>query len=801
MKILKKQILPMLLIFSMLLLSACAKTENNGKDKNDSNGSDSNPLQAKGRYLEEEITLSEQTGDIFAIKRLEDGTLRLAAFLGIFDSNDDGTTWTKTGIGAELRTEEYSISSADIDSKGNIIMLVYRIGENPEDYTTEYHYLDKDGNDKILDIKLDPYDFGEMETGEMNTEADEETSEESDEEAPEGTIEGGLDSSFSTNMENAIHEIKFSESGDVIGLDYNSTILQIDPASGEIKNTLKNEDYVDSLTLSGDKLMIQTMDHAVEVYNLETLQLEDSYPALNDFYAAQAQEQSGNISFGLPAKLMKAGLKADTLLYVDQSGLYQYTLGGTVVEQIINGTTNTMGNLELGISALEQLDENTYLAAFRGNQKEEYKLMKYTYSGEAAITPTNEINVYALNDNQALRQAISTYQQNNPDTLVNLEIGMSQGQTLSDTLRTLNTNIMSGKGPDILVLDGIPVNNYIEKNLLEDITDLVEEVDKSDGLYGDITKAYEKDEKIYAVPSKFSIPVISGAGESVDSVENAGTLAEQLESAAATGEPLLANGYTAKSYLRSTLCYAYNMVKEDGTLDEDILKSYLKDSNRGYVADIQDVQQEVLDDYKEMYDQNDAVNNGMELGMGLLTKKQILDIGNLSTMESYATLNAINKNMETVSKNISVDDKQLFTPDLVLGINSKSGQMDVAKDFVKAMLSEEIQSTRIGEGLPVNKKAFDKICTPPTEDKEDYMMSIVISDETGGMKTLDITWPTDEEITKLKDIVQNLNTPLNFDSTIQESVLEEGSKCLNGEITADEAAANILKTVQLYLSE
>ena len=46
-----------------------------------------------------------------------------------------------------------------------------------------------------------------------------------------------------------------------------------------------------------------------------------------------------------------------------------------------------------------------------------------------------------------------------------LEIGTSgeDSVTVSDALRTLNTDIMAGKGPDILILDGMPVENYIQK--------------------------------------------------------------------------------------------------------------------------------------------------------------------------------------------------------------------------------------------------------------------------------------------------------------------------------------------------
>ena len=63
-----------------------------------------------------------------------------------------------------------------------------------------------------------------------------------------------------------------------------------------------------------------------------------------------------------------------------------------------------------------------------------------------------------------LRQAISVYQKQNPDVYVDLEIGMSgeDSVTASDALRTLNTDIMAGKGPDILILDGMPVDEIFD---------------------------------------------------------------------------------------------------------------------------------------------------------------------------------------------------------------------------------------------------------------------------------------------------------------------------------------------------
>ena len=50
-------------------------------------------------------------------------------------------------------------------------------------------------------------------------------------------------------------------------------------------------------------------------------------------------------------------------------------------------------------------------------------------------------------------------------------------------LKTLNADIMAGKGPDILVLDGLPIASYMEKGLLADLSDVLDELKAGDGCF------------------------------------------------------------------------------------------------------------------------------------------------------------------------------------------------------------------------------------------------------------------------------------------------------------------------------
>ena len=67
--------------------------------------------------------------------------------------------------------------------------------------------------------------------------------------------------------------------------------------------------------------------------------------------------------------------------------------------------------------------------------------------------------------------------------------------TLEDALKTLSTDILAGNGPDVLILDGMPVDSYVKKGILTDISDVVDEVKASDGLVDSIVKTAQRMER------------------------------------------------------------------------------------------------------------------------------------------------------------------------------------------------------------------------------------------------------------------------------------------------------------------
>ncbi|MDD3797521.1 MAG: hypothetical protein PHE06_16450, partial [Lachnospiraceae bacterium] len=66
---------------------------------------------------------------------------------------------------------------------------------------------------------------------------------------------------------------------------------------------------------------------------------------------------------------------------------------------------------------------------------------------------------------------------------------------------------------------------------------------------------------------------------------------------------------------------------------------------------------------------------------------------------------------------------------------------------------------------------------------------------------LDYSWPTEEEINDLKTIAASLTVCADSERVQKDTVISEVRRCMNGEISADEAVNSIMQTINLYLAE
>lgn len=763
--------------------------------------------QAMGRYLEEEMPLPEEMVQALDVAVLQDGTIRVFGCdadmnYGVWDLADEGGAWEKKGeLGKDITGEDIYLMDAVLSPAGEAFMLGYK-GE-----TQGYFYMTGQFQFQEVSLELEDMDKDLSSGGVLagiSGAADVDLGTEAEKEETEGAeSEDGEESGFTgyeMDMKNGLSSVRYAPDGTLFGNDYNGKLYQINPSTGTLEKEVLSG--VDSFEIAGDTLIVGA-DGNTALYDAQT-----GEAAPQDQILLDAVKQAGGIeSFNTSSKqiVFADGLEDNCFYYCSSSGIYRHISGGSVNEQIIDGNLNSLGSPDTGLVAVAALEGGSFLALaneLTGNGGS--KLLKYTWSENTPSKPSKELKLYALRDNTDIRQAISLFQKENTDYCVNFQIGISgeDGTTVSDALKTLNADIMAGKGPDILVLDGLPVASYMEKGLLTDLSDILEELKAGDGCFENVAETYRKESGLYAIPSRFSMPAIEGNAELIEASSDMRTFADKVEELRKKEKDVEAIVNTASPELTAERFYqAYSpaLLNEDGSLNQEKVKEFytqlkgIFDTGNYPEEKIENVVYTIGSMGVGTWDGIDM--DSMEVVGGNLKAAA----GSLGSVSGFNQMLAVKKKMNEEYGLWSLAGKKVYCPQTIFGISSKSAMTEDAKKFVSYVFRKESQKLDQGGGFPINRKAFD---AATIEVKDAPETSLCVGDSgTGMFEELTISWPEKADFDALREKIESLDTPVLMDDVIKEAVIEQAVKYLKEECSVEDAVTALVQKVNLYLAE
>ena len=178
----------------------------------------------------------------------------------------------------------------------------------------------------------------------------------------------------------------------------------------------------------------------------------------------------------------------------------------------MDGGMGAMGSPVNAPAGIIKGQETEFFVLYRQWKEETYSFARYTYDKDVAAVPEHTLQVFGLSESDTIQQAVIGFQRKNPDVKVEFKTsGKEAGEVSSDDIRTLNTELLSGKGADVLLLNGLPADAYIEKGVLCDLTKLAKGLMKENRyLENMMNNTLQKDGKIYGIPVKFTVPVLYG---------------------------------------------------------------------------------------------------------------------------------------------------------------------------------------------------------------------------------------------------------------------------------------------------
>ncbi|MCD8231719.1 MAG: extracellular solute-binding protein [Clostridiales bacterium] len=801
-----------------------------------------------------------------ALAVLEDGTVRAMVSddsdIGymIIDSKDGGATWEESEmdlsalssvfVSDDMEDESSGsygyIYETAFDSAGDLFLVYaaysYTTNGNTQisDGTISYYLLKTDGTLTEIPMEIpgiattshDEYEVyaeeeasGEEDASDESDESDaldagDESSEEAiseDEEDDSVTVTTG-DTDEEEESYNDIAEVKLLDAENLYISDYNGVIYHISVSDGSIVNKIEDFEWVNVIALNGDRLLVQAEDGFYE-YDAETLKQTAQHEELYDLYL-----DADNFTMADSAK------DDGILYYICTDGIFSYDLNADTSKQIMDGSSTSLNSTMCSMDDFFAKDDGSFLVWFSDYMTDDIyeTLLNFAYDASATVSYDAELTIYALSsDNYALEAIVSLYTRKNPNIKVNVEYGLSgdDAVTSSDALRTLNTEIMAGEGPDLILLDGMDVDTYIDNGLLANLSDIVQPMLDNSELFENIAKTYQtEDGEIYAVPMGFSVPAIVGSSDILDQINSLSDYVTAAESYAASEEsadtPLLEDYDLTDVFGVMTFVNAGSWFSEDGSLDEAALTDYLTNVKAFFQAAYSTLPEEDQAELEsELSDLEDALD-GVTMSVfgwdpasdiiSIIAGASKIELGNLCYSDALEYITSAQRVDETITcKLMPGTMENVYVPSFTVGINSKSAQQEAAVDFLSYMLSEEGQTAAISyqDCYPVNLAAFDEMMVDPQADLEGYdpeisHSSVGIIDDDGTETDLDLYWPDDEQIAAFKELMLSLDTPAYMNDTILTTIVSDCyAAVVSDSVSIEDAVAQVVKDINIYLSE
>lgn len=549
-----------------------------------------------------------------------------------------------------------------------------------------------------------------------------------------------------------------------------------DGVSLQLYQKNRNSTLNTSSTLVGDTY-ITAGDLGFLAYDMETGKELETIP-----YQTGDSDAEGSLAAG----------EGDDIYLCNAAGIHHMALGGTMWETIVDGSLNSLSLPGIRISKMCVGKNNDFFVWYE--KDENPVLAHYVYDPDTISVPTSTLTVYGLDlsEKYLIRQGAIRFQMENPDIRVEVIDGRKQmeGMMDADIIRSLNEELLTGAGADVLVLDGLPGKSYIEKGILEDMSELLAPFTESGEIYRNLTGHFRRsDGSVYEVPVRVLFPVVYGEAGATASLSSLQAYLEYQESPGAGS----ISGKTVYENILRRLAFLYDreLWDDDGKLKEEELTDLLEAAMRtGEHSGA-----------RVLYPEDE--DNGAGKRYNLVAENGFTTPDHLGIMagDNQASLE-LPREMAEMSLSFAVMREKgyplqsvnhTFYPEERVAINRNSRQKETAERFVTFLLSEQIQGEDVEDGFPVTRAGVERW----------KQRQIVMSYGTGSWDGLMIygDYPTESERKLLLDMIPDLDNPVVPDPTVLSIMAEESEGYFSGTQDLPAAVKAIISKVTLYRAE
>ncbi len=579
--------------------------------------------------------------------------------------------------------------------------------------------------------------------------------------SPEGWDEKNSDGYYEVPAKTAI-----LEDGSLAALFYSGDVILYDSVNHKKQTDIIGERFSEQILLPlGKSLLLAKADDNLKLTSIEKYELDDTNNSISFPYAAVQNGYS----------FCDCNEEGDLLL-ANPDGIHKLEKDTSVWNMVVDGSLTSLSMPSMNPTGFITAD-NQFFVLY--NTDSSSCLMQYSYDETLDAQPSEQLTIYSLKDNNTIRQAAAIFQQQNPDVKVDFTTAMTEDEyaqanevVLGDQIRSLNTKLLAKDGYDLLILDGLPVDSYCEKGILEDMGKLIKPLLDNGELMPNILSGYSSNDKIYFVPVRFALNMLFGKAEESYKLTTLESLAEYAK--VSTGDKLFGR-CTADGLVEAFAPYLNERVfKSDKSIDREALITALEELNA----------------IRKSSEIDENSRNGIPNIWGLTENASLYFGPQKGFLESIFTFGIIRH-----VKGYYTSFENSFTPICEIGINSESDNKKLAKEFVSLVLSEEVQKNDLYDGFPINAKALEACANA---DRSNYGMAISNGDDP---EPLTLTAQTKDQIKDIVSICKKADRRVVGNQHITTALKEGCREYFAGNQTSEEAADAIVEKLELYLAE
>jgi len=583
------------------------------------------------------------------------------------------------------------------------------------------------------------------------------------------------------------------------GMNFTSGIYSAD---GTLVADLSNQN-ISSAALSGSTLyLLDSQNSQIQGYGVS-----DGKPLGS---AARSLPSAGNSNGGpggMGGGMMRffgggggsMAVDADSAVYImDSNNLIQINSDNSS-KTLLSGANYSIGNPGSSVDTILPMADGTILVHMT-SQGSGDKLYSYVWDASATVDPTKALTVWSLNDSTFVRSAIAAFRTANPGTTVTYDVALTSesGATATDAIKNLNTSLLSGSGPDIIILDGCPVDSYASQGLLLDLTGKVD----TSKMFSNVLAPFNSSGKLYDLPGQFEFPALIGQSSSIGQVSTLDALTQAIVSgnnlpAVTPGSNGMRQGFSALDDSQRPVMYfsslqdVFNVIWEasaseviqNNTLNTDALSSMLTSLKS------------ISDKYGLGTAQSGNGRNGGGVaffsagGAGgamrvpestIWYSMERADYGAL-TVNSLPMLALQSERPDSVLTGFPGLASGSFIPTSVAGVSAGSKVQDLAISFMNTMLGSDVQSVSYNTGLPVTQEGLQAQIDAFNQRMSD-----------AGRTPLSLD---------VMSAAQGVTQAVMTDDTISTAVWTEAQSLCKGDVDVNKAVSDIEQSVKNYLAE